>query len=227
VAETVVFSSRRVRRVQRMQGARHLLIGLTLAMAGAQAIAAGHHVSWIDYVAVVSGALLMVAFVRELRAAGHASGAHPPHGINWVDVFAAGVTLVEAAHLQHLGKVRLPIAYALLAVFLLALGLFHGRLAQVRRLIVDEHGFDIRLHPWRRVRHAWRDLAAAAADGTSLTLTGLDGRVSRLNLADAPERAAVIDAFMHHATVALAPPPPPPAPPPDDPLPEVPVNAPS
>jgi hypothetical protein len=115
----------------------------------------------------------------------------------------------------------------LLAVFLLGIGLFHGRLAQVRRLIVDEDGFDIRLHPWRRVRHAWRDLVAASADGSSLTLTGLDGRVTRLNLADAPERAAVIDAFMHHANAALAPPAPPQPPATDDPLPEVPVNAPS
>lgn len=204
MAETLVFSSSRARRVQRVQGARHAFIGLTLAVAGGQALADGHHVTWIDYVALVSGALLLVAFVREMRGALR-HGAHAHHGINWVDVFAAAVTLVEAAHLRHLGRVRLPIAYALLAVFLLGIGLFHDRLARIRRLIVDEDGFDIRLQPWKRVRRRWRDLTAVVADETSITLTELDGATMRLNLADAPERADVIDAFMRYGQPALAP----------------------
>lgn len=205
MAETLVFSSSRARRVQRVQGARHAFIGLTLAAAGGQALADGHHVTWIDYVALVSGTLLLVAFVREMRGALR-HGAHAHHGINWVDVFAAAVTLVEAAHLRHLGRVRLPIAYALLAAFLLGIGLFHDRLARIRRLIVDEDGFDIRLQPWKRVRRRWQDLATATADDTGITVTAHDGAVTRINLSDAPERASVIAAFMRHATTALAPP---------------------
>ena len=192
-------------RMQRIQGARHVLVGLTLALAGGQAIADGHHASWVDYLALVSGLLLLVAFVRELRASRRPQHhAHASHGINWIDVFAAAVTFVEAAHLQHLGKVRLPIAYGFVALLLLAVGLSHGRLSQMRRLIVDESGFDIRLQPWKRVQRQWREFSAIAADDTSITLTGLDGAETRLDLADAPQRAAVIAAFTRHGSAALA-----------------------
>jgi hypothetical protein len=208
VAETVVFSSRRTARVQRMQGARHVLVGLTLALTGWEAIADGHHASWIDYLALVAGALLLVAFVREMRALRGVPATHEPHaahGINWVDVFAGVVTFIEAAHLSHRGKVGLPLAYAGLGLLLLALGLFHTRVAARRRLIVDEVGFDIRRNPFSRIRGEWADMSAIMADDTSITLTAFNGAVTRIDLADVPERARVIDVFTRYGEVGLAP----------------------
>ncbi len=205
-AETIVFTSRRVARLQRAQAARHVVIGLTLASGGVTAIAEGHRASWLDGVAIVSGLLLFGAFVIEMRRSRSAM-AHRAHGVGWVDIFAAAVTAVEAAHLQHKGKVGLPIAYGLLAVLLLAFGLMHERLHGLRRLVVDAQGFDIRTAPWSRLRLAWADVADLRTVEQVMTVVGHDGRTHRLDLHDAVGGEAVIAALERHAAAALAPPP--------------------
>jgi len=207
-AETIVFTSRRVARAQRVQGARHVLVGVLLASSGYESIVEGHHASWLDVVAIVSGLMLFVAFVIEVRRS-RAAEAHHHGGVGWVDIFAAAVTFVEAGHLQHKGKVGLPIAYGLVAVLLLAVGLMHGRLQKVRRLVVDEHGFDIRLAPWSRVRLAWSDVEGLKAEGKVVTVTTRAGRDHRVDLRDAAHGEAVIEALKRHAAAALEPPPPP------------------
>ena len=196
-------------RAQRVQGARHVLVGLLLELSGYQSVVEGHHASWLDVVAIGSGLLLLVAFVIELRQSRSAQ-AHHHGGVGWVDIFAAAVTLVEAAHLQHKGKVGLPIAYGFVALLLLAVGLMHGRLRQLRRLVVDEHGFDIRLAPWSRVRLRWADVAGLQSGGRVVTVTTTAGRVHRIDLRDAAQADAVIAALERHAAASLPPPPPPP-----------------
>ena len=205
--ETVVFTSRRIARMQRVQGARHVVIGLMLALSGLEAFQSGHHATWIDAVAIVSGALLVGAFVVEMRRSRSHAG-HPHHGIGWVDVFAAAVTAVEAAHLFHKGKKALPFVYLLLAVILLALGLMHGRLQQLRRLIADDDGFDIRLAPWRRIRKRWDDIADIVVSGAMVTVTDRQGRDTVIDLSDVPQADAVIATLTRRADAALAPPPP-------------------
>jgi len=116
--------------MQWAQAARHVLVGLLLASSGYESIRDGHHATWLDWVAIVSGLVLLVAFVIEVR---RARARHTHHGsIGWVDIFAAAVTMVEAAHLHHKGKVGVPLAYGLIALLLLAKGLFHGRLQRIR-----------------------------------------------------------------------------------------------
>ncbi len=221
-AETIVFTSRRIARIQRVQAARHVVIGLTLASSGVAAMRAGHHATWLDVVAIVSGGLLLAAFAVEMRRAraGTAHHAHGAHGIGWVDIFAAAVTAVEAAHLQHKGKVGLPIAYGVLALLLLALGLMHGRLRKLRRLVVDDRGFDIRTAPWSRLRLDWTDVADVRTAQQVVTVVRHDGREHRLDLRDAVGGEAVIAALERHAAAALAPAPSPVAPTPSDEPPE-------
>jgi len=209
-AETVVFTSRRAVRLKRVQGARHVLVGLTLALGGISALRDGHHASWLDVVAIGSGLLLLAAFAAEMRQA-RSTSAHPAHGVGWVDIFAAAVTAVEALHLQHKGKIGLPVAYGLLALLLLTLGLMHERLQRLRRLVVDAQGFDIRTAPWSRLRLSWADVAEVRTVGHVMTFVGHDGRQHRLNLRDAASSAALIAVLERHAATALAPPPPPPA----------------
>ena len=205
MAETVVFTSRRAQRAQRIQGGRHALVGVTLAMAGAQAYLDGHG-TWPDAVGIVGGALLLAAFVREARtsrsAMAHAPHAH--HGIGWVDVFAGLVTAVEAWHLHHQGKHALPFAYAFVAVLLFTIGVLHPRLKTLRRLIVSDEGFDVRMSPWRRVRAAWSDVATLDADGRRVTITMLDGRVERLDFTDAPEADHVVTTLSSAASRVFA-----------------------
>jgi hypothetical protein len=201
---TVFFGSRRARRVLLAQGARHAFIGLLLLLNGLGAIREGAHASWIDYLGVAAGALLLVAFAREVRASRHASRGHGAHGIGWVDVFAGLVTFVEAAHYHHQGKHLLPWAYVLVGVLLLVVGFSHPALGRMRRLVVDERGFDIRLSPWRRVRRAWSEVASFSLGQTRIDLVLLDGRVERLDLGDVDDASAAMSAFDAAATRALA-----------------------
>lgn len=205
MTETVVFTSRRAKRAQRVQGGRHALVGVTLAFAGAQAYAGGHG-TWADAIGIGGGVLLLLAFVREVRAsrspAAHAG--HDHHGIGWVDIFAGAVTAVEAWHLHHQGKHGLPIAYGFVAILLIAIGIAHPRLSTIRRLIVSDEGFDLRMSPWRRRRVAWSDLATLDADGPRVTATMLNGRVERLDFTDAPEADQVVATLTAAASRALA-----------------------
>ena len=182
------------------------MVGILLASSGYDSIREGHHASWLDWVAIVSGAMLLVAFVIEMRRARTAT-AHHSHGIAWVDVFAAAVTLVEAAHLQHRGKVGLPFAYLLVAIVLLTVGLMHGRLQRVRRLIVDAHGFDIRTAPWSRTRLAWAAVADVQRAGTVVTVVTTAGDTRRIDLHDMDDADVAIAVLLRHAEAALVPPP--------------------
>jgi hypothetical protein len=202
--QTLVLSSRRARRAMLVQGGRHALIGFVLLLNGLGAIGDGAHASWVDYLGVASGALLLVAFAREVRAARRAGHGHAGHGIGWVDVFAGLVTFVEAAHYHHQGKHLLPWAYALVGVLLLVVGFAHPAIGRMRRLVVDERGFDIRLAPWRRVRRAWSDVASFSSTDSRLDVTLADGRVDRLDLGHVDEAPAAIALFESAARRALA-----------------------
>jgi hypothetical protein len=202
-AETVVFTSRRVARMQRVQAARHVLVGLLLASSGYDAITSGHHASWLDVVAIVAGLLLLVAFVLEMRRARSATP-HHGHGVGWVDIFAAAVTLVEAGHLFHRGKVRLPFAYLLVALLLLVMGLMHGRLQRLRRLVVDDRGFDIRTSPWSRTQLAWSEVAELRRDGDVVTAVTTTGREHRVDLRDMDHGDEAIETLLARAAAALA-----------------------
>ena len=202
--DTVVFTSRRAARVQRVQAARHVLVGLLLAVSGYDAIREGHHASWLDVVAITSGVLLLAAFAVEMRRTRRGAD-HAHQGVGWVDIFAAVVTGVEAAHLHHKGKVGLPFAYGLVALILLLLGLLHGRLQRLRRLVVDEHGFDIRMAPWSRTRLAWSEVADVQEAGRIVTVVTRAAQQRRFDLRDADHGEAVVEALLRHARAALAP----------------------
>ncbi|MFN8093399.1 MAG: hypothetical protein U0599_31130 [Vicinamibacteria bacterium] len=203
---TLHFTSRRASRAQRVQGLRHAFVGAALVLGGLQALRpGGHGPAWPDAAGIVAGVLLIGAFARELGAA-RRGAPHAGHGPNLVDVFAAAVTGVEAWHLHHQGKHLLPFAYLFAAALLLAIGLFHGRLARLRRLRLDDDGFDIRLSPWKRTRLDWSQVAQWRRDACGLDLTRRDGTLVRLDLSDAPERETVLDALVRELEARPAPP---------------------
>ncbi len=199
-----VFSSRRATRAMRVQGARHALIGATLAFGGLDAIRGGHG-AWPDVLGVVAGLALVAAFVVELRQARRpAQGAHDAHhGPGWVDLFAAAVTLVEAWHLHHQGKHLLPWAYVLVAAILFVLGVSHARLRSLRRLVTNSEGFDLRLSPWRRLRRRWDEIASFSVNRQSLRIVERSGRVLEIDLRDIVESRAVTEAFAAAALRAV------------------------
>jgi len=184
--------------MQWAQAARHVLVGLLLASSGYESIRDGHHATWLDWVAIVSGLVLLVAFVIEVRRA-------------------------RARRTRH------ALAYGLIALLLLAKGLFHGRLQRIRRLVVDERGFDLRTSPWSRTRLAWSDVADVRAAGQVVTVATTAGAETRIDLRGTTHGEVVIETLLRHARAALAPTSPPPGSPiPDaDPAPDDPIVSPS
>lgn len=143
--------------------------------------------------------MLIIAFVREMRhAAGHPRE-HAHNGIGWIDVFGAVVTGVEAWHLHHQGKHGLPYAYGFVALMLLAIGLAHPQLSRLRRLIVTDEGFDVRMGPGRRVRAPWSQVTSVTSDKLVVTVVLAGGLSQRFDFSGADNGAQVVDAFTRAA----------------------------
>lgn len=201
MSDTIIFNSRRMQRAQRVQAARHVLVGAILAFGGIEAITSGRW-TWADLVGTVGGAVLIIAFVlemRHLRKAAGAHGGHAHHGIGWIDVFAAVVTAVEAWHLHHQGKHGLPYAYGFVALILLGVGLAHPRLSRLRRLILSDEGFDVRMGPWRRVCAPWSQVKSVTGDKLVVTVVLAGGLSHRFDFSGADNGAQVVDAFTRAA----------------------------
>ncbi len=199
--ERMLIRSRSGRRVHRIQAGQHAAVGVALIAASAGAWSSGRP-SWPDYVGLLGGVGMLLAFAASLSprdAAGEDTGA-PAHTVDWVDIAAAVVTGVESWHLHHQGRRGLPVAYGVLAVVLLVVGLGHARIAAWRRLQVTEHGFDVRLSPRVRVRRSWSDVSAVRRDGTAVVVEGRHGDVARVDLADAINADALIDALLAAAS---------------------------
>lgn len=194
----VVIHSRSARLAGRIQGARHAAVGVALAASSASAWAAGV-ATWPDVVGLIGGLGVLGAFVVTLRrdrlaktvdgALGHGSG------VGWVDVGAAVVTAVEAWHLHHQGKQGLPVAYGFAALLLLAVGLLHGRLNRLRRLIVSGSGLDFRASPWHRRRVSWADVGEMHREGRHMIVRRHDGRMLKIDCSRVENADAVLDAL--------------------------------
>ena len=83
---------------------------------------------------IVSSALLIgstaIAFRNARRPVDHAHLPHIHHGgVDWMDIFAAGVLFAEVAEHWHL-KHHIQRPTVLTAIVVLTVGLFHGRIAR-------------------------------------------------------------------------------------------------
>jgi len=192
------------------QKANHLVPAMGLFFAGQQAIREGHtgFGFYLGIVEIVSSVALLVLFAREARAAlrpKHLSHpAHPKHhGVDWVDIAAGCVLVVEAIeHWHTTNHIARPIVLSAITTF--ALGLFHGRIAarasQRRTLRVTDDGLSIagRVFKARRLHAAWDQLASIDVGERWAVIATRAGRVRRLDLLDlehpADVRAALFEA---------------------------------
>src|SRR4051812_36934902 len=104
-----------------------LFAGLQGLGEGAQGLALALAVFEILTSLLLAGSVV-VALRRVRRPADHASVPHLHHGgVDWVDVCTAGVLLAEVAEHWHVTH-HLKRPTILLAVVLLVIGVFHGRI---------------------------------------------------------------------------------------------------
>jgi len=202
---TLPLRSKRRKRAQLLQKFQHLLPAVLLigsAMASFRTDEGGA-VRAIAIVQAVASVAFIASVAHSVRAArrtpsGHG---HPPHAIDWPDVFVAGIFFAEALERWHRkGKIFSPPLLSALA--LLALGLLHGRIfgavERHRSLRIDEAGMSMGRRPFGTFKVSWGELQSIEFDARYARIRRRDGRERRIDMNDvedpAPVRRALEDA---------------------------------
>lgn len=200
--------SKRRERGRFLQKLQHVVPAIPLLGAGIQGLLHGERgfALALAVAEIVTSALLLRSIVKEFAAFRKSSrephveehAAH--HGVDWFEIFAAGMLFVEALERWHLHP-HLPRPMLLTAVVTLALGLFHGRIAAFssrrRSLRIDETG--IRLGGrfiFSRHSFPWQDLASIEVDDRYARLVARGGRTRRIDLKDLRNESAVREALL-------------------------------
>lgn len=176
------------------QKLQHAVPGSMLLFAGLQALgegARGFPLALAVFEIVTSVLLIgsvVVAFKRARRPANHAELPHVHHGgIDWIDVFTAGMLFAEAAEHWHL-KHHLKRPTIVMAGTLLVVGLLHGRIkrrAERRFTIrVGEEDLYVGGKPFRSLRAKWADVMSIDIGARYATIKTRTARERRLDLAD-------------------------------------------
>src|SRR5215210_4371546 len=145
----VPMRSRRLKRALALQQINHAVPAAGLIYAGLAALrqgAEGFELA-LAIVEILTSVVLIAALARSIHAARASTPAnHGAHGINWVDIWAAAVLLAEVFERWH-ARHHIARPILLTALFTLALGLFHRRVAAFRERAA---GFVVRRRPFRR-----------------------------------------------------------------------------
>jgi hypothetical protein len=205
----VPLHSRRRKRGLLAQKLQHVIAAAGLFFSGMQSLSAG--AEGLERMLAVAGmltaGLLIGAFARELRGVTRAHGEHRAHGVDWMDIFAAGVLFAEAAEKWHLrGHIWRPETLAAIAT--LGVGLFHGRLAarnerrRSMRLTQDHLVIGGRIKFARPFTARWSEIADITIGDREAAIRTHQGKTRRLNLADL-ENAPTVRAALTRAQARL------------------------
>lgn len=173
---------------------QHVVGGAPLLRAGiARVRVPGGHGDLLAWCEIVVATVLLVIFVRDLRAEASAQfrksepEVHHAHvGPEWFDVAAGVLLILEAVHTTHPGGKPLY-AHALLYVGVLTLltGLAHGFLASrgSKRLFIqlDGAGIRARLSRFRKFDLAWSNVADVQIHDDAIVLVS-EGKEHRIAL---------------------------------------------
>ena len=207
----VPLHSRRLKRALVAQKLNHAVPTVGLIASGFQALqhgARGFELG-LAIVEIVTSAFLIGLLLKAIRAA--RSETPPPerahrHGVDWVDIWAAGVLFAEAGERWHL-RHHLARPIILNALLTLALGLMHGRMTAFRQrrrsMRLTDEGICIPGKPFMSFRARWKEVTAVNISDTSAEIRTRPGRVRRLNLRDL-ENAAEVRAALQEARRRVA-----------------------
>lgn len=207
----VPFDSRKRKRVLMAQKLQHLIPAAGLLIGGVQSLMSGAHGLELALAVggIVTSALLLVMFGKHVRDARANATAHAAHGIDWMDIWAAGVLLAEGTEKWRLhGRLLRPEFVAIIPT--LALGLFHGRLAagatERRTLrVTHEHLYVAgRLRFSRALKAPWADIAHITIDARFAEIRLRNGRTRRIDFKDL-DNAPAVRVALHAAQRRLAP----------------------
>jgi hypothetical protein len=176
-----------------VQKIQHAVPALILLPAGLKAVGEGARgfALALGLFEIVTSVLLIGSFFVAIRKARRpVNDAHLPHahdGVDWIDIFTAGVLFAEAAEHYHLTH-HVARPTILLAIVLLTIGLLHGRI--VRRaekrftLRVEDGGLYVGGKPFRSIRAPWQDVTSIDVGERYATIQLRGGRRRKLDLSD-------------------------------------------
>jgi hypothetical protein len=199
----VPFDSRKRKRAFAAQKVQHLIPAVGLLFSGVQSLMSG--AEGVELVLAVGGmvtsVLLLTAVGRHVKNRRKPAHAHGAHGIDWMDIWAAGVLFAEAAE-----KIRTRGHYfrpeTLAATATLGLGLFHGRLAagaarrRTLRVTQDHLYVAGRLRFSRALTAPWADIAQITIDDRFAVVRLRSGRSRRIDFRDLENAPAVREALL-------------------------------
>jgi hypothetical protein len=152
----------------------------------------------LGVIEVGTSALRLGAIVRAVRRVRHGtpgprSHAHSP-GVDWIDVFVAGVLGAEALERWHTHH-HIARPTILLAITVLTLGIAHRRIAafaqRKRSLRVTYNGISIPRRPFGRFTAKWSELDAITIGEREASVRARAGRSRRVDLTDAENGSEV------------------------------------
>jgi hypothetical protein len=204
----VPLGSKRRERTAAIQKFNHVIPAGALLAEAMNGFRAGVHgfALWLAIIETVAGALFIISMARGVRRAmreqRHGAPGHSvphAHGIDWPDVFAAGVLAAEALEKWHT-RHHLARPTILTAAITLMLGLFQGRLITLmehrRALRVNEAGISVGARPFRRgLTASWPEVASVDVGERYATIRTRAGRERRIDLSDVREPGRVRDAL--------------------------------
>lgn len=188
VVEVPLVSIRR-ERGRRLQKLQHAIPAVALLGAGAQRLMQGQRGLGLALAVgeLVVSVLLLRSAVKELAAVRRPESVQDHHGVDWFDVFAAGVLTAEALEHWHTHH-HLPRPTLLMAAITLALGLFHHRLTAVvpraQVLRIDEDGIRLRRRFRRQFFAPWSDIERIDLGEAQARIVALGGRERSIDLKD-------------------------------------------
>jgi hypothetical protein len=172
-AITIILDEKRRRWGLLWQKLQHAVGGVPLLIAGVHRLQApGGGGNLLALAEIIVAAVLLVLLARDLRAeaAIHlrrsppaASHVHVHRGPDWIDVVAGALLIIEAAHsVTPGGKPLYAHATFVLGVATAAIGLLHGKIAQLswkrREIRLDENGVCARTSRLRLFHAVWADV---------------------------------------------------------------------
>jgi len=196
--------SRRRERVQLVQKFQHVIPAIPLLNAGIQGLVHGERgfALALAVAEIVTSVLLLRSMAKELIAlrSSHGGEHTAHHGVDWFEIFAAGMLTVEALEHWHTHS-HLPRPSFLMAAVTLLMGLFHGRIAAFstrrRSLRIDETGLRIGGRTlFSRFSVPWADLERIEVDERYARIVARGGRTRRINLEDLRNASEVREALL-------------------------------
>jgi hypothetical protein len=203
----VPLHSRRQRRRLIAQKLQHAIPTAGLLTAAFQSLNAGAHgfelaLAIAEIVTSVKLLQMLAKSARETLAP-RGKHTHHGHGVDWFDIWAAGMLFTEAAERWHLHH-RIPAATLATAAVTLGIGLLHGRIAarnerrRSMRLTGDHLFIGGRNKFIRNFTAKWDDIDAITMTEREAVIRTKQGKKRRVNLADL-ENAADVREALHAA----------------------------